>query len=317
VDARFQRRRTRGLDVDGLSHAPLTFVRLSRNRDKFGTLQRDLSPLKDAIDFQLTKVPAVYLFVERFREWVNWDKRVYLSFVRSGDTVLDVGANVGAHAVFLSHVVGKTGRVLAFEPLPANLDSFNETIRRRGRFANITIIPVAVGNPESVHGSVTIKVPGEDLTQASLRRQTTGSWEGKADVREFSVPLTSLDAEETVQSLQHLEFLKVDVEGGELDVLRGASYTLSRHLPFIYCEAYDKWEGSFGYAPDDLLHFARSLGYSAARVFSHGKVHPVRLDQAVAGELFNVSADILFFSERHRAAVERFDRRYHVHINSR
>jgi len=197
-------------------------VRFSRNQDKFGTLQSDLSTLKDAIDFQLTKFPALYLFVERFREWVNWDKRVYLSFVRSGDTVLDVGANVGAHAVFLSHLVGMRGRVLAFEPLPANIDALNQTIRRRGRFANVSIFPLAVGNPESANRTVTMKVPGEDLTQASLQRQTMGSWEGKADVREFSVPLASLDAEKTVQSLQHLEFVKIDVEGGELDVLRGA-----------------------------------------------------------------------------------------------
>jgi FkbM family methyltransferase len=317
VDARVQRRRAGGLDVDGRSPALLIFVRLSRSRDKFGTLQSDLSTLKDAIDFQLTKFPALYLFVERFREWVNWDKRVYLSFVRSGDTVLDVGANVGAHAVFLSHLVGMRGRVLAFEPLPANIDALNQTLRRRGRFANVSIFPLAVGNPESASRTVTMKVPVEDLTQASLQRQTMGSWEGMADVREFSVPLASLDAEKTVQSLQHLEFVKIDVEGGELDVLRGASYTLSRHLPLIYCEAYDKWEASFGYKPADILSFARSLGYSAARIFSRGRVHPVRLDQAVAGDLFNTSSDVLLFAERHRAAVERFDSRYHVHMSSR
>jgi FkbM family methyltransferase len=317
MDARFQRRRTRGLVVDGLTSALLIFVRLSRNRDKFGTLQRDLSPLKDAIDFQLTKIPALYLFVERFREWVNWDKRVYLSFVRSGDTVLDIGANVGAHSVFLSHLVGRRGRVLAFEPLPANINSLGETLRRRGRFANITIVPVAVGNPQSVGGTVTIKAPGDDLTQASLQLQTTGSWEGKSDVREFSVPLASLDADKNVQALERLAFVKIDVEGGELDVLRGASYTLSRHLPLIYCEAYDKWEAAFGYAPADLLNFARSIGYSAARVFSRGRVRPVRLDQAVPADFFSVSADVLFFAERHRAMVERFDRRYHVHISSR
>lgn len=292
-------------------------MRFSGNQDKFGTLQRDLPPLKDAIDYQLTKVPSLYLFVERFREWVNWDKRVYLSFVERGDIVLDIGANVGAHAVFLSHMVGKRGRVLAFEPLPANIASLNETIRRRARFANITIYPVAVGNPESGHRSVTIKVPDDDLTQASLRLQQTGSWEGKAHVREFSVSLTSLDADKEVQSLQHLELVKIDVEGGELDVLRGASYTLSRQLPLIYCEAYDKWEAAFGYTPADLINFARSLGYPAARVFSRGRVHPIRLDQAVPADLFNISADILFFADRHRAAVDRFDRRHHVHINSR
>lgn len=292
-------------------------MRFSRNQDKFGTLQRDLPPLKDAIDYQLTKAPSLYLFVERFRDWVNWDKRVYLSFVEPGYNVLDIGANVGAHAVFLSHMVRKSGRVLAFEPLPENVASLNETIRRRARFANISIYPVAVGNPESIHSGVTMKVPGDDLTQASLRLQQSGSWEGEADVREFPVPLTTLDTDREVQSLQHLEFVKIDVEGGELDVLRGGSYTLSRQLPLIYCEAYDKWEASFGYAPADLLDFARSLGYSAARVFSRGRVHPIRLDQAIPAEFFNISADILFFADRHRAAVDRFDRRHHVHISSR
>ena len=123
-------------------------MRLSRNQKKFGTLQRDLPFLKDVIDYRLTRHPRIYLFVERFRTWVNWDKRVYLSFVRKGDFVLDVGANVGAHAIFLSHLVGEEGSVLAFEPLPSNVDALHETIERRSRIANIHIIQTAVGNPD-------------------------------------------------------------------------------------------------------------------------------------------------------------------------
>jgi FkbM family methyltransferase len=291
-------------------------VPLFRNQNKFGTLQRDLSPLKDAIDYQLTKAPSLYLFVERFREWVNWDKRVYLSFVRPGDIALDVGANVGAHTVLLSHLVGKRGRVIAFEPLPANIDVLKETVRRRARHQNIAILPLAVGSSALDEGRVTLKIPGDDLTQASLALQTTGSWEGNASVREMAVPLTSLDASKDVQGLRHIDLVKIDVEGGELDVLRGGSQTLSRHLPLIYCEAYDKWQASFGYRPADLLSFARSLGYPAARVFSEGRVHPIRLDQATPASLFTTSADILFFAEKHRSAVERFDSRYHVHISS-
>lgn len=288
-----------------------------RDQNKFGTLQRDLPPLKDAIDYQLTKAPSLYLFLERFREWVNWDKRVYLSFARPGDIALDVGANVGAHAVFLSHLVGRRGRVLAFEPLPANIDALKETVRRRARHPNITILPVAVGNSALREGRVTLRIPGDDLTQASLALHTTGSWGGKPPVREVAVPLTSLDTSKDVQSLRHIELVKIDVEGGELDVLRGGSQTLSRHLPLIYCEAYDKWQASFGYGPADLLSFARSLGYQAARVFSEGRVHPIRLDQSAPANLFTTSADILFFAEKHRTAVERFDRRYHVRISSR
>ena len=97
---------------------------------RFGTLQRDLPFLKDVIDYRLTKYPRLYLFIERFRSWVNWDKRVYLSFVQRGDNVLDVGANVGAHALFLSRLVGEQGRVLAFEPLPPNVDKSSPAASR-------------------------------------------------------------------------------------------------------------------------------------------------------------------------------------------
>jgi FkbM family methyltransferase len=292
-------------------------VRFARNQQKFGTLQRDLPPLKDAIDYQLTKAPSLYLFVERFREWGNWDKRVYLSFVRPGNVALDIGANVGAHTVFLSHLVRKSGRVLAFEPLPPNIAALDETIGRRARYANITVMPTAVGNPSPDEKSVTIKIPGNDLTQASLERQSAGSWAKNTTVREVTVPLTKLDSNEDVQSLRNIDFVKIDVEGGELNVLRGAASTISRHRPFVYCEAHEKWQASFGYRPTDLLNFARSLAYAAARVFSEGKVHAISLDQRVPANLFATSADILFFTERHCRAVERFDRRYHVHYSSR
>jgi FkbM family methyltransferase len=292
-------------------------VRFSRNQEKFGTLQRDLPWLKDAIDYRLTKAPSLYLFVERFREWVNWDKRVYLSFVRSGDVVLDVGANVGAHAVFLSHLVGERGRVIAFEPLPANVAALDQTIERRARYRNIRVLAVAVGNPSPDEKRVTIKIPGNDRTQASLTRQTAGSWASNLPVTEITVPLKSLDSTDDVQSLGAIDFVKIDVEGGELDVLRGAASTISRHLPFVYCEAHDKWQASFGYRPADLIDFARSLGYSSARVVSRGKLHPLRLDQVTPSSLFATSADILFFADKHRKAVERFDRRYQVRISSR
>jgi FkbM family methyltransferase len=292
-------------------------VRFSRNQEKFGTLQRDLPRIKDAIDYRLTKAPSVYLFVERFREWVNWDKRVYLSFVRPGDIALDVGANVGAHTVFLSHLVRGGGRVLAFEPLPANISALNETIRCRARYANITVLPVAVGNPASSERNVVIRIPGDDLTQASLAPQTAGSWRNNTSVRELSVPLISFDASKEVRALPHIELVKIDVEGGELDVLRGAADTISRHLPLIYCEAHDKWQASFGYRPSDLLTYAQSLGYTGARIFSEGKVHPAWLGREVSASLFATSADILFFAERHSTAVHRFDRRYDLQTSSR
>jgi FkbM family methyltransferase len=280
-------------------------------RDKpLGSLQRELPFLKDFLDYRLAAFPRLYLLVERFREWVNWDKRVYLSFVRAGNVVLDVGANVGTHAVFLSHLVRAEGKVLAFEPLPPNIGVLRETIRRRSRFPNIEVIQRAVGNPTRVGTEVTITAPGDDLTQASLRRHDAGSWENVTGVWEHTVRLTSLDAESEVQRLTSIDFVKIDVEGGELDVWKGAAQTFRRHHPLVYCEVYEKWASSFGYTPGDLFAFAKFLGYTGARAITKGRVHAMSLETSSPPGMFDTSSDVLFFAEKHRKAVDAFDKRY-------
>lgn len=282
----------------------------NKKEERLGALQRDLPFIKDIVDYRLTRYPRLYLLVERFRGWVNWDKRVYLSFVRRGNTVLDVGANVGAHTVFLSHLVRDEGRVLAFEPLAPNIDALKETIRRRSRIDNITVFQLAVGNPGNARQEVVIRAPGDDLTQASLQLQDAGSWEKAANVREFRATLTSLDAERDVQELASIEFVKIDVEGAELDVLKGAARTLSTHRPLIYCEISESWAGAFDYAPDDLFQFVRSLGYREARAFSGDKVRVLALDAPTPDGLFETPSNVLFLADTHSDLVAGFDGRY-------
>jgi len=288
-----------------------------RGLQKFGTLQRDLPFLKDAIDYQLTRFPRLYLFIEQFREWTNWDKRVYLSLVRPGNNVLDVGANVGAHSVFLSHLVRAKGKVLAFEPLEPNVEAFRETLRRRSRIDNIRVFTRAVGNPRSIGEEVTMKVPAGDLTQASLETQSAGSWKGTSTIQEYRAPLTSIDGEKDVQALPHIDFVKIDVEGGELNVLKGAARTLSQLQPIIYSELYERWTAPFGYAPADVFVFLRTLGYEQARVISGGEVHAMAVGDPIDPALFTNSSDVLFFAGKHRGLVAEFDRRYRVSATSR
>lgn len=282
----------------------------SDQRRPLGSFQRELPFFKDVLDYRLAGYPRLYLLVEHFREWINWDKRVYLSFVRRGDIVLDVGANVGTHAVFLSHLVRRDGRVLAFEPLEPNVVALRQTIAQRSRIPNIRLFPLAVGNPGKVAQEAVICAPGDDLAQASLRRQRAGSWEGQTNLREYKVVLSSLDAESEVQALPSIDFIKIDVEGGELDVWKGAAHTLRRHHPLVYCEVYEKWSTSFGYTPRDLLAFAESHGYVGGRVISKGQVHALSLDSNPPRGMFETSSDVLFFAEKHRSAVDAFDKRY-------
>ena len=277
-----------------------------------GSLQSQPSGLKHALYYWLTRFPPLYLFLERRRRQGkgNWDKRVYLSFVQGGDIVLDVGANFGAHTILFSHLAGKKGRVIAFEPVPESFDALQENVDLRARFKNISIFQLAVGNPASPNDAVLMRVPGDDFGQASLAIQTAGSWAVERDIREYPVSMTSLDADTTVQLLPRVDFVKIDVEGGELNVLKGAARTLSKHRPLLYCEVYEKWAASFGYTPADLLGFVRSLGYSSARVITKGRVHALRLDEAAPTGWFDTSSDVLFFATEHSRLVKGFDRRF-------
>ena len=277
---------------------------------KFGTLRGDLTPLKDRVDFFLTRLPKLYLAVEEHREWVNWDKRVYLSFIRRGDVVVDVGANVGAHSVFFSHLVGPGGKVISFEPLPRNLASMRRLFDRRLRHPNVTVIEAAVGNPADGVQRTELLIPGSDATQASLKSQSAGSWTADVEVEKAECAFTSLDRDVVVSQLDRVSFLKIDVEGGELDVLRGAARTISLHRPLIYCEAYEKWTRSFGYAPSDLISLVRSLGYRTARVITGGRVYVHDLSAPPPTDWFTRSADILFISDEQHALTRAFDDRY-------
>lgn len=277
-----------------------------------GSLQSQPSSLQHALYYWMTRFPPLYLFLERRRPpgKENWVKRVYLSFVQRGNIVLDVGANFGAHTIIFSHLVGKRGRVIAFEPVPESFDALRETVHHRSRFSNTSIFQLAVGNPISANDTVLIRVPGDNFFQASLAIQTAGSWAAEPDMREYSCSITSLDADITVQGLPRVDFVKIDVEGGELNVLKGAAQTLSKHRPLLYCEVWEKWAAPFGYTPTDLLTFVRSLGYSHARVFTKAKVHSLRLGDAVPNGWFDTSSDVLFFTNEHSHLVKRFDHRF-------
>jgi FkbM family methyltransferase len=262
------------------------------------------------IDFCLTRVPRLYLFVESFRHWINWDKKVYLFLIKPGSIVLDIGANTGTHTVMFSHLAGKSGRVLAFEPVPESFARLQETLRQRLRFQNVSTFQLAVGNPGSHRQETIIRIPGGDLTQASLRIHTGDSWGRSADPGEYTCWITSIDGEISELRPARLDFVKIDVEGGELDALKGAARTLSKHRPLVYCEVYEKWMVAFGYTAAQLFAFVRSLGYVGARVVREGKLYALTLDDPVTAGFFNVSSNVLFFSENHTKIIASFDQRF-------
>ena len=123
--------------------------------------------------------------------------------VQPGDTVLDVGANIGFHTVVLSRLVGSSGRVIAFEPT-AHYRAVLERNVAANRLANVEILPIGLSDRsarETIQigaGSATLHVPGK----ATLR--------GREEIE--VAPLDELGAR---LGLERLDFIKVDVDGHE------------------------------------------------------------------------------------------------------
>jgi len=174
-------------------------------------------------------------------------------FVGPGESVLDVGGNHGLYAYHLSRLVGPSGRVHTFEPVPLNLGILRHTVKTLG-LKNVTVHPVGCSD---LPGSATFCVLlDHGIPQLGWpRRQESGGLKFECDMVRLD---DVIDA--------RISFLKIDVDGAELLVLRGAQRILRESRPVILFEA-GGYTGDFGYEQQDVFDFLSSFGY---RFFSGG-----------------------------------------------
>jgi len=213
---------------------------------------------------------------------------VYLSLVKKGDVVLEVGANTGCFTVLFSHLAGRKGRVLAFEPVPNTRSMLAKNVAEAA-LENVEIFPFALGDTD---GDSLMYVPGIIHGQASLRRHENEGWGADQDVETVSVLCRQLDALDDVITLSRLDFVKIDAEGSELAVLRGARQILRSQQPLLHLEIEPAWMDAFHYRLEDLAGVLKELGYT--RFYSYGRsLVPVRsLDElAKAGNVICVCVE--------------------------
>jgi FkbM family methyltransferase len=170
--------------------------------------------------------------------------------VRPGDTVCDVGANKGGYLLWLSRWV-KSGRVIAFEP-QENLAQYLSRVCRALHFTNVVVENKAVF---SSSGRLTLYVPGNgDSPGASLNKRVTA----RENCRGVSVQVVTLD--DYLAGDNKVSVLKIDVEGAEPDVFKGAEKLLVTQSPLLVfeCENRHLQHGSV----QDVFPPLERLGYS-------------------------------------------------------
>ena len=160
--------------------------------------------------------------LDLYGEWSPDDARVLQRFLRPGMTVLDIGANIGTHTLFLAQAVGPSGRVVAFEPVRALFHLLCGNLALNN-LSNVEAIPTAVGRECGRAGA-----PRIDLGATG----NFGAAALTADGIKDNVPVTTVDA----LDLDRCHLIKADVEGMESDVISGAVHTVRRHSPILFLE---------------------------------------------------------------------------------
>lgn len=199
----------------------------------------------DADDRKLTP------WIRRQATWEQDVLRLLASVTRPGMTAVDVGANVGFISVQLARLVGPAGRVHAFEPHPVTLDILRANLWRHG-CANTTVHAAAASDRA---GTVELLVDPEGLSGTRL---------GPGGITADAVTV-----DETLAGAP-VDVMKIDVEGAEALVLRGASATIaaSRRLTAVAeFRGYDQ-----GSTPDEVLDLYESLGLTVSLLHADGRI---------------------------------------------
>jgi FkbM family methyltransferase len=216
--------------------------------------------------------------------------------VRPGDRVLDVGANLGVVTLQLARLVGPNGVVHSFEPNPA-VHRLLEQSLERNHLTNVRLHKCALGADDGT--TLTLNFSEENAGLGTVCRGSTGA--GWSSVE---VPVRTLSALAAEHDFGEMRLMKMDVEGFELTVLRGALAWLAARPPEAI--VFESNEGRDPKEPDPVISFLSEQGYTfysiPKRLFSL-KLVPYRL----GSEHAEASHDMLAIrKDREQEIVSKF-----------
>ena len=186
------------------------------------------------------EVDYIQQFIAKWADFYEAEDLEYLRnvYLRDGNVILDIGANIGNHTVFFSKICNAE-RVYAFEPISETYSTLCRNLALNHIEDTVVVYNVALGNTS---GKAKIKCfDPYNIGAAQVEEAHDGS-----------ISMKRLDD----YKFERIDFIKIDVEGFEYDLLKGAKNTLSKFSPVIYIEIF---EGNFSKV-DKLL---RSYGYTA------------------------------------------------------
>lgn len=210
----------------------------------------------EARNFELTNEGfAVIPHDTHIKKWVIENKKLDFdinaqplinSYLKPGDVIIDAGANIGCYSYGFLSVIGETGSIYCFEPYK---DAFECLEYNLDKFKNVFLYDKALGSKD---GYVRI-----------ISENNNAGMNFCEEVKTSDVKCITIDS----INLKKCDFIKIDVESFELEVLIGASQTIKRFTPILYIEINEHTLKRRGIKPKDIFKWLDSFGYNYKNIY--------------------------------------------------
>lgn len=189
--------------------------------------------------------------IMNFNEYESEDAGLLYKVISNGDTVFDIGANIGWYSIGLAKR-NPASVIHAFEPLPATFANLSKNVELNG------IQNIHINNFGFSNDNTTLRFYTSPHTSVSNSAENI-SGDNEAMVTECIVKtLDSYSFDNKVQ----VDVIKCDVEGAELFVYQGGLKTIEKYKPLIFTEMLRKWAATFSYHPNDIISLLNNYGYN-------------------------------------------------------
>lgn len=186
---------------------------------------------------------------------------IILRIVQSDFVTLDIGANIGLHSLVMASCFEKDSscRVYAFEPSKKTFDALGENIKLNGFEDRIVALNAALSDKP---GRLMLATPDEYTKLGknsdpykSLQKSPSANGTGE------EVEVITLDNWAKSNNVEKIDFIKIDIEGAELECFKGALEVFRKRRPIMVMECYEPFCSRFGYSVSDVVLFMNEVGY--------------------------------------------------------
>ncbi|MEI6611088.1 MAG: FkbM family methyltransferase [Deltaproteobacteria bacterium] len=183
------------------------------------------------------------LFFDGCQPHESGTEKLFRRIIKDGDVVVDVGANVGYYTRMASRLV-RGGFVLAFEPMPA---AYRLLEMNSSDLSNVTLFPIALSDRAG------------DATFYIRKNGDTSSLNPDSGAKAVQVQTSTAD--DMLMKYSRIDFMKIDVEGFELEVLHGAKAILSKYRPIVCFELLEGYAKEKNIGLEDFKALFSKLDY--------------------------------------------------------